>query len=208
MDDQKLKPLLPLKTRITLFFLSAVTDASSRPDGTVNRRFFSMVESLSCLRVPANPKPRNGVKTSDVTVDSSRNLWIRLFIPIDSAPRLPVVVFFHGGGFVYLSPDARVYDEVCRRFARKIPAVVVSVNYRLAPEHRYPAQYDDGYDVLKFLDEQRHVILPENADLSRCFLAGDSAGGNLAHHVTLQVARCSSPFAHLKAINFFTSYLL
>lgn len=99
---------------------------------------------------------------------------------------------------MYLAPDFKGYDAVCRRFAREVSAVVVSVNYRLAPEHRYPAQYDDGFDVLEFLDKEKDRILPPNADLSRCFLAGDSAGGNLAHHVAVRA--CRSDFTHLKVI--------
>lgn len=203
MDNEKaqLRPALPLKTRISLFFLNAVTDASCRSDGTINRRLFSMTEYLGSMRVPATAKSRNGVKTSDVTADPSRDLWLRIFVPdnANQIEKLPVMVFFHGGGFVYLSPDFKPYDVVCRRFARKVPAVVVSVNYRLAPEHRYPAQYDDGFDVLKFLEEQRH-ILPENADVSRCFLAGDSAGGNLAHHVAVRASRTPFEFEHLKVV--------
>lgn len=99
-----------------------------------------------------------------------------------------------------MSPDNRQYDAVCRRFARKIQAVVISVNYRLTPEHKYPAQYDDGFDVLKFLDDEGNVkgVLPENADLARCFLAGDSAGANLSHHVAKRV--CESTFKKLKVI--------
>lgn len=79
-----------------------------------------------------------------------------------------------------------------------MPAIVVSVNYRLAPEHKYPAQYDDCFDVVKFLDEDsdRRKFLPENADLSSCFLAGDSAGANIAHHVAKRA--CESNFAKLK----------
>ncbi|KAG6394606.1 hypothetical protein SASPL_145195 [Salvia splendens] len=175
-------PQLPLKTRISLFLLSAVTNATMRPDGTVNRRLFSTLTYL--LKVP--PSFSHGVTTSDVPVDPSRGLWFRLFVPRHSDQKLPVLVFFHGGGFVYLSPDFKAYDDVCRRFARAIPAVVVSVNYRLAPEHPYPAQYDDGCEVLRFLEAERGRILPEKADLSRCFVAGDSAGGNLAHHVALR----------------------
>ncbi|KAI3450943.1 hypothetical protein Pfo_007608 [Paulownia fortunei] len=197
---QNQRLLLPWKTRITLFFLNIVNDASRHRDGTVNRRLFRFLDSFG-LRTPPNPKPRNGVKTSDITVDPSRNLWFRLFVPShsesESHTHLPVVVFFHGGGFVYLAPDFKAYDDVCRRFAREVPAVVVSVNYRLAPEHRYPAQYDDGFDVLRFLDNQSH-ILPENADVSRCFLAGDSAGGNLAHHVAKRA--CESKFTDLKVL--------
>ncbi|EPS72314.1 hypothetical protein M569_02444, partial [Genlisea aurea] len=143
--------------------------------------------------------PRRGVRTADVTVDASRDLWFRIFVP-EAAVRgggIPVVVFFHGGGFVFLSADFKEYDEVCRRYAAEIPAVVVSVNYRLAPEHRYPSPYDDGFDVLAFLDGNEHV-LPENADLSRCFLAGDSSGGNISHHVAKRC--CESPkFSRVQA---------
>ena len=79
-----------------------------------------------------------------------------------------------------LSPSSQLFDDLCRRLAKELPAVIVSVNYRLAPEHRCPASYEDGVDVLKFLDENP----PANADLTRCYIVGDSAGGNIAHHVT------------------------
>lgn len=141
-----------------------------------------------------------GVSTTDVTIDPDRNLWFRLFIPtVDHQNLLPVIVFFHGGGFAFLSPDIKSYDAVCRRFARKTPAIVVSVNYRLSPEHLYPAQYEDGYDTLQFLDDENNKgILPDNADVSRCFLAGDSAGANLAHHVALRAGE--SQFKKLKVM--------
>ncbi|KAH0720519.1 hypothetical protein KY284_005549 [Solanum tuberosum] len=192
-------PGIPWRTRIALSIVSTITDYSRRQNGTVNRRLLGIFG----LKTSANPNPVNGVKSYDVTVDSSRDLWFRLFIPTTDESRnlssLPIIVFFHGGGFVYLSPDTKAYDAVCRRFARKTPAVVVSVNYRLAPEHKYPAQYDDGFDVLKFLDnEKNRELLPENVDLSRCFLAGDSAGGNLAHHVAKRASEMTSTFDALK----------
>ncbi|KAK4345434.1 hypothetical protein RND71_035610 [Anisodus tanguticus] len=194
-------PGIPWRTRIVLSLVSAVTDYSRRQNGTVNRRLLNIFG----LKTPSNPNPVNGVKSFDVTVDPSRNLWFRLFVPTTDESRnlisLPILVFFHGGGFVYLSADTKTYDAVCRRFARKTPAVVVSVNYRLAPEHRYPAQYDDGFDVLKFLDnENNRGILPENVDLNCCFLAGDSAGGNLAHHVAKRASELTSKFDSLKVI--------
>ena len=186
---------LPWRTRIAVSILSAVTDASCRKNGTVNRRLLNIVD----FRSPATSKSYNGVASHDVVVDEARKLWFRVYVPTQHAGEdLPVIVFFHGGGFVFLSPDVLVYDAVCRRFARKVPAVVVSVNYRLAPEHRYPAQHDDCFDVLKFLDDEanRSKSLPENANLLRCFLAGDSAGGNLAHHVAQRA--CEFNFRRLK----------
>ncbi|KAG5581892.1 hypothetical protein H5410_052519 [Solanum commersonii] len=167
-----------LRTRIALSFVSTITDYSRRQNDTVNRRRLGIFG----LKTSANPNPVNDVKSYDLTVDSSRDLWFRLFIPTTNESRnlssLPIIVFFHGGEFVYLSPDTKAYDAVCRRFARKTPAVVVSVNYRLAPEHKYPAQYDDGFDMLKFLDnEKNRELLLENVDLSRCFLAGVVSAG-------------------------------
>ncbi|KAL1201139.1 putative carboxylesterase 18 [Cardamine amara subsp. amara] len=191
------KLTIPFKTRIALTVISTFTDNAQRLDGTINRRF------LRFFDFPAhpNPNPINNVSTSDFVVDPSRNLWFRLFTPhVSGDERIPVVVFFHGGGFAFLSPNARPYDNVCRRFARKLPAYVISVNYRLTPEHRYPAQYDDGFDVLKYLEENHGKILPANADLSRCFFAGDSAGGNIAHNVSIRVCREKRAFTALKLI--------
>lgn len=195
MAQPNQKLTIPLKTRIALTVISTFTDNAQRPDGTINRRFLRLFD----FRAPPNPKPVNSVSTSDFVVDQSRDLWFRLFTPHVSGDRIPVVVFFHGGGFAFLSPNSYPYDNVCRRFARKLPVFVVSVNYRLAPEHRYPAQYDDGFDVLKYLEENHGKILPANADLSRCFFAGDSAGGNIAHNVAIRVCRASC-FTALKLV--------
>ncbi|XWS44612.1 hypothetical protein CRYUN_Cryun15aG0062700 [Craigia yunnanensis] len=195
MTHQPTKPSLPWKTRISVFLISTLTDFARRSDGTVNRRFLRLLD----FQVPPNPKPTNSVTSFDTTIDASRNLWFRLFSPsLPSNLVLPVVIFFHGGGFTYLSPASLAYDAICRSFARKFPAFVVSVNYRLAPEHIYPSQYDDGFDVLKFFNENGATILPENADLSRCFLAGDSAGANLAHHVAVRA--CRAGFQTLKVM--------
>ncbi|KAM7517998.1 hypothetical protein LguiB_016960 [Lonicera macranthoides] len=192
------KPSLLLKQRFLVSFFSTVVTATSRRDGTVNRRLFNLFD----LKSPPNPKPINNVKTYDVTVDHSSHLWFRVFTPTNSSPagrNLPIIIYFHGGGFAHFQANSRAYDELCRRLAGNVGAVVVSVDYRLSPEHRYPAQYDDGLDVLKFLDgADRGKSLPEVADLSWCFVAGDSAGGNLAHHVTVRA--CGAQFRQLKVV--------
>nr|QLI42754.1 alpha/beta hydrolase fold-3-like protein [Nigella sativa] len=135
-----------------------------------------------------------------MVIDSTKNLWFRLFVPINvpKDTKLPVLVFFHGGGFTYFSPDLKEYDSLGRRFALEAQTIVVSVNYRLAPESKYPAQYEDGFDTLKYLDTMKD--LPENADLKRCFVAGDSAGGNIAHHVACKFARKEHQFHDLNVI--------
>uniref|UniRef100_A0A7N0U4H4 Alpha/beta hydrolase fold-3 domain-containing protein n=1 Tax=Kalanchoe fedtschenkoi TaxID=63787 RepID=A0A7N0U4H4_KALFE len=186
---------LPWKTRVLLRGLSVVSDTALRADGTINRRLLNFF----AFTVSPNPKPVRGVRTKDLMVDKTRRLWFRLFDPVGLASdgvKLPVIFFFHGGGFATLGADAAVYDFACRRFALKVPAIVVSVNYRLAPEHPFPAQHEDGFDVLKYVDEHPSV-LPDYADLSRSFLAGDSAGGNLAHFMAVKAAQSSSKFHNL-----------
>jgi len=92
----------------------------------------------------------------------------------------PVVVYFHGGGFVLGTLDSR--DRICRTVAREAEAVVVSVAYRLAPEHPFPAAVEDAYAATEFVAEHADEF---GADPDRLAVAGDSAGGNLAAAVAL-----------------------
>lgn len=113
---------------------------------------------------------------------------LKLFIFLWTAGKLiPVIVYFHGGGFSFFSASSPEYDSLCRQISCETRAVVISVNYRLAPEHKYPAAYDDSIDVLRFLDSDgiRSVDAVSNLELDfgNCFIAGDSAGGNIVHHV-------------------------
>ncbi|KAJ0780555.1 putative carboxylesterase [Helianthus annuus] len=188
---------LPWKTRILLWVVNTGLHLITRKDGSVNRCLIKLVD----FRTPPSSKPINGVKTYDVMVDPTRKLWFRVFVPTQyTVEDLPVIVFFHGGGYVAVSPDAKITHDFCCRFARELHVIVVSVDYRLAPEHRHPSQHEDGFDVLKFLDneENRSIWLPENANISRCFIAGDSAGGHIAHHLVLRASQ--SNFQQLQVI--------
>ncbi|KAK3125860.1 hypothetical protein QOZ80_7BG0610640 [Eleusine coracana subsp. coracana] len=189
-------PALPWTVRFQLFVLVAATDIAQREDGTVNRFAFSLADRQA--RARPRPDAKSGVRSVDVTVDASRGLWARVFSPTTSpastSPPLPVVVYFHGGGFALFSAASVPLDAMCARLCRAVGAVVVSVNYRLAPEHPYPAAYDDGVDVLRHLaaGDLLPADLARAVDLSRCFLAGDSAGGNIAHHVAHRWTSTSS----------------
>ncbi|KAL2334438.1 hypothetical protein Fmac_015651 [Flemingia macrophylla] len=184
MEATTFKPNLPWKVRLVASLITFLSDASRRSNGTVNRCLINLADR----KVLANPAPVHGVSSSDVTVSAARNLWFRLYTPSSTTASLPLVVFFHGGAFSFFAADSNTYDSLCRLLCRSLNAVVVSVNYRLTPEHRYPAQYDDGVDALKFID-QNGGVLPCSADVSKCFLAGDSAGANLAHHVAVRVSK-------------------
>ncbi|CAO2834436.1 unnamed protein product [Amaranthus hypochondriacus] len=177
-----------LKSRFLYAVRSIITTLAFHPDGTVNRRLLNLAD----IHSPPSTTPINGVTTSDHTIDPSHNLWFRLFNPINSSLPLPLIIYFHGGGFVSFTPATTPFDTLCRKIAADLNAIVISVNYRHSPENRWPAQYEDGIDVLNFLDNGDFSV---KFDLRRCFIAGDSAGGNIAHHVTVKA--CG---AELKAI--------
>ncbi|XP_058778921.1 probable carboxylesterase 11 [Vicia villosa] len=131
----------------------------------------------------------------------------------DRKRKLPVMVQFHGGGWVSGSNDSVANDYFCRRIAKLCDAVVVAVGYRLAPESRYPAAFEDGFKVLSWLGKQanlaecsrslgikkldgghRHIVdsfgasmvepwLAAHGNLSRCVLLGVSCGANIANYV-------------------------
>jgi acetyl esterase len=94
---------------------------------------------------------------------------------------LPAVVFFHGGGWVL--GDLDTHDALCRRLAKQANCAVVSVNYRRAPEHRFPAALDDCYDATSFVAKNSSEL---GIDAKRLVVAGDSAGGNLAAGVAVR----------------------
>ncbi|MEV6427850.1 alpha/beta hydrolase [Nocardia sp. NPDC051463] len=101
---------------------------------------------------------------------------------------LPVIVFFHGGGFVICSLDS--HDQLCRSMANGVGAIVVSVDYRQAPEHRFPAAAEDAYAALNWVAEHAGTM---GGDSARIAVAGDSCGGNLAAATTLMTRDRSGP---------------
>ncbi len=109
-------------------------------------------------------------------------LPVRVYRPSAGGPPAPLLVYLHGGGFVF--GDLETSDAVSRQLCRETQMVVVSVDYRLAPEHRYPAAVEDALFATLWCHEHASEL---GADASRTVIAGDSAGGSLAISAALHL---------------------
>ena len=107
--------------------------------------------------------------------EGAPDVRVRRYRPSDRTEALPALVYFHGGGFVVGSVD--LYDADCRRIAAEVGAVVVSVDYRLAPEHPFPAPLEDCYAALLWVAANAEEL---GVDPDRIAVGGESAGGGLA----------------------------
>ncbi len=131
------------------------------------------------LRVPREPD----VTIANRTIPGpASELPIRIYTPQqgDAGPR-PVVVYFHGGGWVVGSIAS--HDALCRRLCSRSGCIFISVDYRLAPEHKYPAAVDDAFAATQWAAAHAAEL---GGDPARIAVAGDSAGGNLAAAVCLK----------------------
>jgi acetyl esterase len=120
---------------------------------------------------------------------------VRVYWPSDDQTPRPGVVFFHGGGWVMADLDS--HDGFCRTMANEVDAVVVSVDYRRAPEHKYPAAADDCYSALTWVAASADEL---SIDKSRLAIAGDSAGGNLAAAAALMARDRGGPAVALQVL--------
>ncbi|KAK9080012.1 hypothetical protein SSX86_001687 [Deinandra increscens subsp. villosa] len=148
------------------------------------------VERFIPLTAPASLNLYNGYKCKDVTIDPLKPITARMFIPSTAvaAATLPVLVYFHGGGFCIGSTTWLGYHHFLGDLSATSESIVLSVDYRLAPENKLPIAYEDCYASLIWLTQTAESWL-RNADLSRVFLSGDSAGGNIAHQVAIRAIR-------------------
>lgn len=200
-----LQGVVPLSTWVLISNLKIAYNLLRRPDGTFNRHLAEFLER----KAPANSTPVEGVATMDVTIERAIGLWGRVFwatelheddnlLPDSSAEtgdlsqrRIPLLVYFHGGSFVHSSANSGIYDAMCRRLAKLCGTVVLSVNFRRAPEHRYPDAYEDGLACVRWAKSAlgRQCLSELGCNPNKCYVAGDSSGGNIAYNVAVRAAK-------------------
>ena len=156
-----------------LQWLTRVSGRSFRPGASVEvvRAGYRELNRRFGLR------PVIGVETSVVAIPVSdgARIWARLHRPVHADATLPVLLYFHGGGWVI--GDAETYDPLTRYFAHEGRIAVVAVDYRKGPEHRIPVPFEDGFDAYAWLLQHAAEY---RLDSTRIAVGGDSAGGTIA----------------------------
>jgi len=134
-------------------------------------------------RIAVMAPPAKVAKVEERRIDGPGGpIELRIYTPVGTGP-FPLMVFFHGSGFVLCSLDT--HDRGCRNYCNAAGCVVVSVDYRLAPEHKFPAGPEDCYAATSWAAAHAGEL---NANAAHIVLAGDSAGGNMVA-VTALMAR-------------------
>ncbi|OAY22873.1 probable carboxylesterase 2 [Manihot esculenta] len=143
--------------------------------------------------VPPSSSLSSGLSSKDLTIIPEPNLVsARLYLPKLHHPsqKFPLLVYFHGGAFCVSSPFTHKYHNYLTKLVAEANVVAVSVNYRKAPEHPIPTAYEDSWAALQWVVSHRNRDGPEpwlndHADFGRVFLAGESAGANIAHNLAI-----------------------
>jgi acetyl esterase len=154
-------------TRMATLVLHFTNDFVNRPDSLSNLYLDHLVEG----------GPHMGLILDTSILNGSQKVPVRIYYPFrrEKCNGLPVLVFFHGGGFDW--GNNKIYDRFNRKLSRSTRCIVVSAEYRLAPANPYPAGVNDCYFTLQWVSKNLGFISSDHAKIS---VIGDSAGGNLA----------------------------
>ncbi|MGQ0697692.1 MAG: alpha/beta hydrolase [Panacagrimonas sp.] len=171
--DADMRAVLDKMTTFKPRAIELLTPAEARKEPTVTDAVMAELKDKERSVAPEALVP--GITSTDRNIEiSGRSLPARIYTPAGIGP-FPVIVYYHGGGFVIA--DKEVYDGGARGIAKQANAVVVSADYRQAPEHKFPAAHDDAFAIYQWAVKNAVSI---GGDPERIALAGESAGGNLA----------------------------
>ena len=192
IDGQELHP----QVRIALRLEQLTGGSEIRPVAEARKR------RRHQARVFSGPRIEVG-RTAELELPGPGGpIGARLYVPTAAGGRPPLLVYYHGGGHVI--GDLDTHDQPCRFLAREVPAAVLAVDYRLAPEHRFPAAVEDAFAAFRWACAEVQGL---GADPGRIGVAGDSAGGNLAAAVCqLAVADAGPEPVHQTLIYPVTDY--
>ncbi|KAE9611652.1 hypothetical protein Lal_00011670 [Lupinus albus] len=172
-------------------------------NGTVERPS----QSAFIPAIPNDPTSTLKFKSKDIIISLFPLIVARIYLPKPNhhhhkRDKFPILIYFHGGAFLYESAFSKVYDTYFRTFVPQANTIVVSVEYRLAPENPIPACYEDCWHVLHWVSSHslsanytgmRFPWLNNHGDFNRIFIGGDGAGANIAHNVSMRAGTEALP---------------
>ncbi|KAG9148186.1 hypothetical protein Leryth_014102 [Lithospermum erythrorhizon] len=159
--------------------------------------------------IPPSQHPQTLVQSKDVIISQQNKLSARIYLPKSAfsnnhTRKFPLLIYIHGGAFSVQSPFSSIYHTYLNNLVSESEVIAVSVDYRLAPENPLPACYDDAWSVFNWVfshsgkkiqdfpgpgkPEKPEPWLSDHVDYTRVFLAGDSAGANIAHDLLVRAS--------------------
>ncbi|KAL8189126.1 hypothetical protein R6Q57_029387 [Mikania cordata] len=148
--------------------------------------------------VSPSDDPIAAVISKDVVISADPSISARLYRPT-AGGKLPLIIYIHGGAFSIESAFSTLYHSHLNVLTATSRVVAVSIEYRLAPEHLVPICYEDCWEAIKWVGQTSDPWIKRHADLNRVFLAGDSAGANIAHNLAVR-AGVEGPGLGLKIV--------
>ena len=196
-----LQQSMPLDPQVKkLFSLMAVFP---QPDiGKITPQQYREAADKASIQLSGEPEAIGGIE--DKTIQGRNGgIRIRIYRPLNQRPPHKVVIYYHGGGFVFGSIET--HDNVNRLLANLSGRAVVSVNYRLAPENKFPAAVEDAFDAAKWVVSNGESI---GLDSNKVVVAGDSAGGNLATVVNIMARDAGENFIERQVLFYPSTHML
>lgn len=140
---------------------------------------------------PSDQDPNTGVSSKDITISS--NVSARLYLPknttSDDQEKLPIIVFYHGGGLILNSAFFNIFHRFLNLLVSESNSIAVSVEYRLAPEHDVTSVYEDSWTALQWVASGKDSWLTNYGDFNKIFIVGESGGANIVFNMVMRAGR-------------------